>query len=94
MAQQSSVINVDEKGNAEVSFNIPDFNGELRLMAQVWSDDEYGVAENKITVAAPLIAELAMPRFLAGGDAATFALDLSNNSGQPQQLKVTLYRQR
>ncbi len=88
VAQQSSVINVDEEGNADVSFNIPDFNGELRLMAQVWSDDEYGVAENKVTVAAPLIAELAMPRFLAGGDVATFALDLSNNSGQPQQLKV------
>jgi uncharacterized protein YfaS (alpha-2-macroglobulin family) len=89
VAQQSSVINVDDEGNAEVSFNLPDFNGELRLMAQVWGDDEYGVAENKVTVAAPLIAELAMPRFLAGGDKASFALDLSNNSGQPQQLNVT-----
>lgn len=34
VAQQSAVINVDDEGNAEVSFNLPDFNGELRLMAQ------------------------------------------------------------
>ncbi len=88
VAQQSSIVELDEDGNAEVSFNLPDFNGELRLMAQVWSDDQYGVAENKVIVAAPLITQLATPRFLAGGDKATFALDLTNNSGQSQNLKL------
>ena len=90
VALQSQPLRLNEQGEGEVSLNIPDFNGELRLMAQAWSDERYGMAEGKTVVAAPLIAELSAPRFLAGGDETTLALDLSNLSGQAQQLKVQL----
>ncbi|KZS00876.1 Uncharacterized protein APZ42_002653, partial [Daphnia magna] len=36
----------------------------------------------------PLVAELSAPRFLAGGDETTVALDLTNLSGKPQALDV------
>ncbi|MQU51197.1 alpha-2-macroglobulin, partial [Pseudomonas sp. FSL A6-1183] len=68
----------------------PDFNGELRLMAQAWTDDRYGMAEARTVVAAPLVAELAAPRFLAGGDETRLALDLSNLTDKPQTLHVNL----
>jgi alpha-2-macroglobulin len=90
VALQSQPLRLNEQGEGEVSLAIPDFNGELRLMAQAWTDERYGVAEGKTVVAAPLIAELSAPRFLAGGDETTLALDLSNLSGQAQQLKVQL----
>lgn len=90
VALQSQPLRLNEQGEGEVSLNIPDFNGELRLMAQAWTDERYGMAEGKTVVAAPLIAELSAPRFLAGGDETTLALDLSNLSGQAQQLKVQL----
>ncbi|MDP2246166.1 alpha-2-macroglobulin [Pseudomonas sp.] len=88
VALQSQPLQLDEQGEGEVSLDIPDFNGELRLMAQAWSDEHYGMGEGKTLVAAPLIAELSAPRFLAGGDETTLALDLSNLSGQAQQLQV------
>lgn len=90
VALQSQPLALNEQGEGELSLNIPDFNGELRLMAQAWTDQHYGMAEGKTVVAAPLIAELSAPRFLAGGDETTLALDLSNLSGQAQQLDVQL----
>jgi uncharacterized protein YfaS (alpha-2-macroglobulin family) len=90
VALQSAPVVLDAQGEAEVSLDIPDFNGELRLMAQAWTDDRFGVAEAKTVVAAPLVAELSMPRFLAGGDRSQLALDLTNLSGQTQTLKVKL----
>ncbi|MND79925.1 hypothetical protein D3C80_716850 [compost metagenome] len=90
VALQSAPVTLNEQGEGEVSVNIPDFNGELRLMAQAWTDDRYGMAEGKTVVAAPLIAELSTPRFLAGGDQTQLALDLSNLSGQAQKLTVQL----
>ncbi len=85
---QSGPVTLDERGDAEVSIDIPDFNGELRIMAQAWTDERYGMAEAKTVVAAPLVAELSAPRFLAGGDRTTLALDLSNLSGKVQKLDV------
>ena len=88
VALQSQPLLLNEQGEGEVSLAIPDFNGELRLMAQAWTDEHYGMGEGKTVVAAPLIAELSAPRFLAGGDETTLALDLSNLSGREQQLDV------
>ncbi|HBX57763.1 MAG TPA: hypothetical protein DEH10_20645, partial [Pseudomonas sp.] len=90
VALQSQPLALNEQGEGEVSLDIPDFNGELRLMAQAWTDERYGMAEGKTVVAAPLIAELSAPRFLAGGDETTLALDLSNLSGAAQTLEVQL----
>lgn len=88
VARQSVPVTLDAQGEGQATVDIPDFNGELRLMAQAWSDDRFGMAEGKTVVAAPLIAELSAPRFLAGGDRTELALDLSNLSGKAQQLDV------
>ncbi|SQI44621.1 Alpha-2-macroglobulin family N-terminal region [Serratia plymuthica] len=90
VAQQAQPVKLDAKGEGEIQIAIPDFNGELRLMAQAWSDEDFGKAEAKTLVAAPVVAELATPRFLAGGDSTQLALDVSNLSGQPQTLTVKL----
>ena len=90
VALQSAPVTLDAEGKGQATVDIPDFNGELRLMAQAWSEDRFGVVEAKTVVAAPLIAELSAPRFLAGGDRTSLALDLSNLSGQEQTLAVAL----
>jgi uncharacterized protein YfaS (alpha-2-macroglobulin family) len=90
VALQSLPVTLNEQGEGQVSLDIPDFNGELRLMAQAWSDEQFGVAEATTVVAAPLIAELSAPRFMASGDQTQLALDLANQSGQAQQLSVQL----
>ncbi|MFS2222056.1 alpha-2-macroglobulin family protein [Pantoea sp. B65] len=93
VAQQALPVTLDAMGEGRVELPIPEFNGELRLMAQAWSDDSFGQSEQKLVVAAPLISELATPRFMAGGDNARLALDLSNLSGLPQTLNINLAAQ-
>jgi uncharacterized protein YfaS (alpha-2-macroglobulin family) len=46
--------------------------------------------EAEVTVAAPLVVELAMPRFLSVGDSAVLALDVQNLAGSPQEIRIAL----
>jgi uncharacterized protein YfaS (alpha-2-macroglobulin family) len=86
----SGPVALNEQGEAEIPLALPDFNGTLRLMAVVASPNRFGAKDAELTVAAPLVAELATPRFLSFGDSAIVALNLHNMSGAPQQLKVSV----
>lgn len=83
-------IKANAQGEAEVSLQLPDFNGRLRLMAVGFSDLAYGNGESEVTVAAEVVTEIAMPRFLAYGDSAQIALDLHNTTEKPVDLKLNL----
>ena len=83
-------VKLNEQGEADISLDIPDFNGKLRLMALAYSGKRFGAAENYVTVAAPIIAEAALPRFLAGGDQSLLTLDILNQSGAEQTISVRL----
>jgi uncharacterized protein YfaS (alpha-2-macroglobulin family) len=84
----SGPVAVDARGEATVPLALPDFNGTLRLMAVAATADAYASAQAEMTVAAPLVAELSMPRFVSPGDSAAIALDLTNLSGAPQTVSV------
>lgn len=86
----SGPVQLDAKGEATVNLKLPDFNGTLRVMAVVSSADSYASAQAETVVAAPLVAELNMPRFVSPGDKATIALDVTNLSGAPQEVKVAV----
>jgi uncharacterized protein YfaS (alpha-2-macroglobulin family) len=86
----SGPVQLDAKGEAQIPLDIPDFNGTLRLMAVASTPDNYGSTDREMTVAAPIVAELSMPRFIAPGDAATIALDVTNLSGAPQDITLKL----
>ena len=83
-------VNFDEHGNADVNVDIPDFNGRLRLMALAFGGNEFGHSDTEVTVAAPIVAEIAMPRFLAAGDTSEIALDIQNLTEQTQTMQVEL----
>ncbi|WP_300453740.1 alpha-2-macroglobulin [Accumulibacter sp.] len=86
----SGPVALDEQGEAEISLAVPDFNGRLRLMAVVAGADRFGRQEAEVTVAAPLVVELATPRFLSVGDSAVLALDIHNLAGKEQEVKVSV----
>ncbi len=86
----SGPVQLDAKGEAQIPLDIPDFNGTLRLMAVVSTAERFGSAEREMTVAAPIVAELSMPRFIAPGDNATLALDITNMSGAAQDIQLKL----
>ncbi len=79
----SGLVKVGAGGVANVPLDIPDFNGELRLVAVAWSADKLGEASRPLTVRDPVVAELVLPRFLAPGDNAAAALNMDNVEGKP-----------
>lgn len=83
-------ITLDANGEAEVPVSLPDFNGTLRLTAVVATADRFGSQGKEMIVAAPVIAELSMPRYLNFGDRSTLALDVQNLTGAAGTFKVDL----
>ncbi|MDZ4739678.1 MAG: alpha-2-macroglobulin [Alphaproteobacteria bacterium] len=69
----------DGKGN--IVLDIPDFNGELRLMAVAFTANKLGHADQPLTVRDPVVAEVVLPRFLAPGDKISAALNMHNVEG-------------
>jgi uncharacterized protein YfaS (alpha-2-macroglobulin family) len=65
-------------GTATIPIDIPDFNGQVRLMVVAWHGSRIGAAATDLTVRDPLIAEALLPRFLAPGDDARLAVLLQN----------------
>ncbi|WP_157271030.1 alpha-2-macroglobulin family protein [Azohydromonas aeria] len=86
----SGPVALDAKGEADIALDVPDFNGTLRLMAVVATADRFGKADAEMVSAAPIVAELATPRFISPGDSAFVALDVTNLSGAPQSVTVRL----
>jgi uncharacterized protein YfaS (alpha-2-macroglobulin family) len=84
----SGPVTLDAQGEAEITLNVPDFNGTLRLMAMVAAPQRFGATDAEVSVAAPVVAELLTPRFLTVGDSATIALDLHNLAGSEQKLAI------
>ena len=69
-------------GKATVTFDVPAFNGQLRVMAVAWSDAGVGSAAKPVTVRDAVPALMALPRFLAPGDSVTATLTVDNVEGQ------------
>ncbi|MGI4794141.1 MAG: alpha-2-macroglobulin family protein, partial [Janthinobacterium lividum] len=71
-------VELDAEGNAAIPLDLPDFAGELRLMAVAYDHEAAGHAEAALTVRDPVVAELALPRFLAPGDVASVGVSLQD----------------
>ena len=65
-------------GVAAIPLDLPDFNGQIRLMAVSWLGSRIGAASTDVIVRDPLVAEALLPRFLAPGDEARLAVLLHN----------------
>jgi alpha-2-macroglobulin len=86
----SGPVQLNARGEADVPLQIPDFNGTLRLMVVASTADAYGNAEREVTVSAPIVAEIALPRFIGPGDNSTLALDVTNMMAAEQNLHIQL----
>ncbi|HTQ14831.1 MAG TPA: alpha-2-macroglobulin [Rhizomicrobium sp.] len=77
----SGIVKVGAGGVAQIPLDVPDFNGELRLMAVAFSANKLGNASRPLTVRDPVVADIVLPRFLAPGDRAEAALNMNNVEG-------------
>jgi uncharacterized protein YfaS (alpha-2-macroglobulin family) len=83
-------VALDADGYAEIDLAVPDFNGRLRTMVTVWSDDAFGSAEGFWTVRDPLVAEAILPRFLSPGDSAIATLMLANTTDETLEAELVV----
>ena len=74
-------VALDSAGNANITFKVGDFEGQLRLMAVAYTATGVGQAEKTMIVRDPVVADVAVPRFLADGDHATLAISLDDTDG-------------
>lgn len=74
----SGIVEVGRGGEAKIDFEIPEFNGELRLMAVAWSQTGLGAADQPMTVRREAPADLILPRFMAPGDEAVATVSIDN----------------
>lgn len=86
----SGIVPVGANGRAVVPLEIPDYNGELRLMVVAWTDDAVGSASQPMTVRDPVVSEVALPRVLAPSDRAEVTLSLHNVDGPAGTYRAAL----
>ena len=75
-------VTLDATGTAKISVAIPDFEGELRVMAIAYSKSGVGKAEAPLTVRDPVVPDVALPRFLAPGDEGRMTVLVDNRDGE------------
>ncbi len=77
----SGPVKLDADGKATVSFDIPQFNGTVRVMAVAWTKNGVGHGQTDVVVREPVVVTAGLPRFMAPGDEATMRLDIANTDG-------------
>ena len=82
LALFSGVVKLDDEGKATVTFDLPGFNGTVRLAAVAWSRDKVGAAQADVTVRDAVVVSATLPRFLDVGDRSEMHVDIDNVDGE------------
>lgn len=77
LARFSGVVKAGPDGSAPVSFDLPAFNGQVKVMAVVWSKNRTGEASADVTVRDPIVVQATAPRFLALGDRSRLHIEIN-----------------
>ncbi len=81
LAIWSGILTTDGNGEVTVPLTIPEFNGEVRLMAFAYKGDRFGSAEKAMKVADNIVVTPALPRFVAPGDSFSMPVTAFNTTG-------------
>ncbi len=72
---------VGADGYARTSFDLPSFNGTVKLMPVVWSASGVGQASADVLVRDPVVVTASVPRFMAPGDESRLLLEVVHAKG-------------
>jgi uncharacterized protein YfaS (alpha-2-macroglobulin family) len=86
----SGPVKLDADGKATVSFDIPQFNGAVRVMAVAWTREAVGHAATDVIVRDPVVLTAGMPRFMAPGDRAQLTLDVTATDAPAGDYTLTI----
>lgn len=89
VALWSGVIQTDKNGRARIAMKVPEFNGQLRLVAVACSPKALGSCSSQLLVRRPYILRTNMPRFLLPGDRARCSAILYNQTDSPRKVRAS-----
>ncbi len=81
VALYSGIVLVNKDGTANVKFDMPAFDGTVRLMAVAWNASQLGSAEKDVIVRDPVVVIGTAPKFLTYGDKSSLHFSLDNVEG-------------
>jgi uncharacterized protein YfaS (alpha-2-macroglobulin family) len=86
----SGILTANGSGEASFDVNIPQFSGDLRVMAVAYKDNAFGSATKNMKVADPVVISAGLPRFLSPGDELVLPVNISNTEKRPANATVSL----
>lgn len=90
VAYFSGPVEIGADGTAQIDFDLPSFNGTVRLMAIAWSDTAVGQAERDVIVRDPVVVTASLPRFLAPDDSAQMLLEFVHTEGPAGEMALAI----
>jgi alpha-2-macroglobulin len=84
----SGIVKLDANARAAVDFQLPDFNGSVRVTAVAWSAGKIGSAARELIVRDPVTLTASAPRFLTLGDRARLELAVHNVEGAAGSYRI------
>ncbi len=81
VAYFSGPVQVGPDGLARATFDLPSFNGTVRVMAVAWSKTGVGQAQADVLVRDPVVVTASVPRFMAPGDTSRVLLEIVHATG-------------
>ena len=90
VALWSGILETGLDGEAEFTIDVPQFSGDLRVMAVAYKDNAFGSANSSMKVADPIVISTGVPRFLSPGDQVELPVNLSNTTKIPATVTARL----
>ena len=81
VANFAGPITVGADGYARISFDLPAFNGTVKVMAVAWSKRGVGEANADVLVRDPVVVTASLPRFMQPGDESRLLLEIVHATG-------------
>ncbi len=75
----SGILKIPPKGETEVKFSIPNYQGSLKVMVTGASSEKFASDEKQVIVKDDITIEATLPRFLIKGDELVVPVEIFNN---------------
>ena len=86
----SGLQRIDGDGSSEIEIDIPQFSGNLRVMAVAYKDKAFASADENMIVADPVVISAGVPRFLSPGDKIDVPVTVSNTTKKSMNATIDL----
>jgi uncharacterized protein YfaS (alpha-2-macroglobulin family) len=90
VALWSGLVELPKSGKKTVTLDVPNYRGELRVMAIAATSQKVASTQKSVKVRDPLAIQTTTPRFLSAGDKVEIPVFVTNTTGKEQKVEVNI----